>query len=233
MQMARCAYRRRDRRRAWRSSGGRISSRDSRKSRRAWRSSAPTTMCRRSASPRSRRAFRAGTTGTRARAVPWARAHSSACESSPSASFGSNQVDFGGTRSPASATAINCSMRVWCSANAIAARRSRTRCSRSITPRAPPTKSIRFSVRGSPTPKIVREPVLLEQAHVEAATGSARGANAGRILKRYQRPAPAARTGSPDAKSSRAPAKPTSRSKARSCRKAWTFASLADRPRAR
>jgi hypothetical protein len=226
MQMARCAYRRRDRRRAGRSSGGRISSRDSRKSRRAWRSSAPTTMYRRSASPRSWRAFRAGTTGTRARAVPWARAHSSAVREQPVCKLRlepgrlrRHQV-AGNQRRPSTAPCASGAARTR------SRRADRARAVRGPSPRALRRRS-RSACRcaGRRRPRSARAGAL-GPAHVEAATGSARGTNSGRILKRYHRPAPAARTGSPDAKSSRAPAKPTSRSKARSCRKAWTFASL-------
>src|SRR5690606_6770442 len=86
---------------------------------------------------------------TRRRAAPH---QSSTCDSSPSASFGSNQVDFGGISSSASATSMSSSMLVGWSANATAARRESTRRSSSSSPRTPPTNAIRASVRGSSMP---------------------------------------------------------------------------------
>src|SRR5690606_32667552 len=80
------------------------------------------------------------------------RRQSSTCDSRPSASFGSNHVDFGGISRSASATSISSSMLVGWSANATAARPESTRRSSSARPRTPPTNAIRASVRGSAMP---------------------------------------------------------------------------------
>ena len=71
---------------------------------------------------------------------------------SPLRSFGSNQVDFGGMRRSASATANSSWMEVGYMANATSMSLSALRFS-SSRPRIPPIKSIRLSVLGSPIPR--------------------------------------------------------------------------------
>src|SRR5204862_8227472 len=70
--------------------------------------------------------------------------------SRPSRSFGSNHVDFGGMMPPSSAIDIRSSMVTGCMEKATAARPSLTADSSAAVPRAPPTKSIRLSLRMSP-----------------------------------------------------------------------------------
>ena len=68
--------------------------------------------------------------------MPFVQAQSITWDTSPSASLGSNQVDFGGITSLLSATAINWSMRVGCSAKATAISPESTRFSSSARPLA-------------------------------------------------------------------------------------------------
>src|SRR3954468_1349895 len=67
----------------------------------------------------------------------------------PSRNFGSNQVDFGGMISPASETAIRSATLTGYSENPTAALPESTSVSSPLVPRAPPTKSMRLSVRTS------------------------------------------------------------------------------------
>src|SRR3954468_2236754 len=67
----------------------------------------------------------------------------------PSRNFGSNQVDFGGMISPASETAIRSATFTGYSENPTAALPESTSVSSPLVPRAPPTKSMRLSVRTS------------------------------------------------------------------------------------
>src|ERR1700674_3973067 len=70
----------------------------------------------------------------------------------PSRSFGSNHVDLVGMIDPASETAIHYSMLTGYVENATAAPPLSTSCSSVFVPLAPPTKSMRRSVRMSPMP---------------------------------------------------------------------------------
>src|SRR5207253_6957368 len=76
----------------------------------------------------------------------------SSCISNPSRSFGSNHVDFGGMIASASDTVISSSTLTGYIENATAALPLSTSCSSATVPLAPPTKSIRRSVRISPIP---------------------------------------------------------------------------------
>ena len=67
--------------------------------------------------------------------------HESLCTNMPLRSFGSNQVDFGGIVSPASAIAITSSIRVGYSENATFIPPATSR-SNSCNPRMPPTTSM-------------------------------------------------------------------------------------------
>ena len=84
----------------------------------------------------------------------------------PLRSFGSNQVDFGGIRSPASATDSSSSIDVGYMEKAIFMSASQRRSS-SFTPRIPPTKSMRLSVLGSDSKHRSQE-FLLEHGDVKS-----------------------------------------------------------------
>ncbi len=88
--------------------------------------------------------------------------------SSPSLSFGSNQVDFGGMMPPASEIAIRSSTVTGNIENATAALPESTACSSAAVPRAPPTKSMRLSVRMSPMPQHRLEHGALQPGDVQA-----------------------------------------------------------------
>ena len=94
----------------------------------------------------------------------------------PSRSFGSNHVDLGGMMPPASAIAIRSSMPTGNSENATAARPLATSRSSSACPRIPPTKSMRLSVRGSPTPRCGPSTV---RCNTSTSSASARDVPAG------------------------------------------------------
>src|SRR5690606_8296523 len=74
------------------------------------------------------------------------------CTSSPLRNLGSNQVDFGGMRRPASDTATSSSIVVGYMENANSASPASTSLSSSSMPRMPPTKSMLGSRRGSVIP---------------------------------------------------------------------------------
>jgi integrase len=94
------------------------------------------------------------------------------CTNSPERSLGSNQVLLGGMSSPASETAMSCSMRVGKRWSAIDQPSAATRFSSSFAPRIPPTKSTFLSRRGSSIPKMGARTCSCASEQSSDATGS-------------------------------------------------------------